>query len=424
MSMMGSMMASMSSSSSAATTTSTTSSRSTAVLTSPSTSSSSSAQTSSGTASGASSSTASLGPFTTNAVCPAADGATYVDANGIGYAIHCSSDSNGGAFSSSSAPNGLRDCFVACDAATNCAGFTFSAYADGTGICYAKHSVGTLISAASNIAVGVRIGPMSAPSGSAATSGSASSSRTSSMPSSTASSSSARPTTSSSVISSVTPSSSSSAVAAATSSTSASPASSASPSATGPLYLTSPVACNFGDPPGTIEDDSYCEIDLPFTMVMYSSNDTKSYASTNGFLSILSGSSQYQPQALPDPNIPSSTACPFFDDLCLFPALGQGIFYQLDAANTSITYEFYLGRAGLPNDLYHFLLHYSTAAPGVFTYAYYAVGNGGATASVGIQGVAAQGGAQVAVQYSFQRASLTPGLVLTCDTNAGTCVSS
>ncbi|KAK5132966.1 hypothetical protein LTR08_008329 [Meristemomyces frigidus] len=175
----------------------------------------------------------------------------------------------------------------------------------------------------------------------------------------------------------------------------------------------------------SLPHDSFCEIDLPFDMHMYSQSNTTSYASTNGFISIGYGSSQYQADTLPDVHIPNSTVAPFFDDLYLTGTSSpkQGIFYQINAAQ-NITYEYYLGRMGT-SEIFHFTVDYNIATQGVFVFTYYSAGNTtdqGIYASVGTQELSITGG-QIGTQYSFQSAQINPGLVVTCDTTANTCVT-
>ncbi|TKA24245.1 hypothetical protein B0A50_06009 [Salinomyces thailandicus] len=176
----------------------------------------------------------------------------------------------------------------------------------------------------------------------------------------------------------------------------------------------------------SLPHDSFCNIPLPFSMNIYGQQDTTAYASTNGYISILSGSSQYQVEALPDSHIPNNTVAAFFDDLYLVGASNpqQGIFYAFGKGNTNVTFEYYVGRNGT-SQIYHFLVDYDSAKPGVFVYTYIATGGAsdqGIYAGVGTQGVNAAGN-EVAVQYSLRSADITPGLVVTCDTTANTCVT-
>lgn len=86
---------------------------------------------------------------------------------------------------------------------------------------------------------------------------------------------------------------------------------------------------------------------------------------------------------------------------------------------------------GETTELYHWTVFYDSAVPGVFTYKYITTGAGGGSsgvnggvASVGIQGLDANG-VQVASQYSYKQAVITPGLTIRCDTTSGsgTCVT-
>ena len=126
-------------------------------------------------------------------------------------------------------------------------------------------------------------------------------------------------------------------------------------------------------------------------MRIYAQTSAQSFASTNGYLSIQEGSSQYEAQPFPTDTLPNNTVAPFFDDLYLYgnSTPQQGIFYQFNPGQTAISYEYYLQRAGNAGAPYHFVIAYDSALPGVFTYMYYGVGPGnddGMYASVGMQG--------------------------------------
>ena len=126
-------------------------------------------------------------------------------------------------------------------------------------------------------------------------------------------------------------------------------------------------------------------------MQIYAQTNDTTYASTNGYISIDSGSTQYEAQPLPASNIPNNTVCPFFDDLYLDAASSppQGIFYQFNPGQTDITYEYYLSRPGVAGEIYHFTVAYDSAQVGVFTYTYYDTGGSnddGEFSTVGTQG--------------------------------------
>jgi hypothetical protein len=106
--------------------------------------------------------------------------------------------------------------------------------------------------------------------------------------------------------------------------------------------------------------------------------------------------------------------------------LDQGIFYEY--TNTTVTYEYRLGRGGT-YETYHFTASYDTTAPGIFIFRYYAVGQdqGSGSANIGIQGLAADGTTPIAVQYSLNQAgAVVVGSTLTCNTavTPATCVRS
>lgn len=112
----------------------------------------------------------------------------------------------------------------------------------------------------------------------------------------------------------------------------------------------------------------------------------------NGYISLLTGSVQYQAQPFPDVNLPNNTFAPFFDDLIIYGGQTpqQGIFYQIQG--TAVTYEYYVSRAGTQGSIYHFTIKYDSASAGIFTVQYYSTGSSsdpqanGAAASVGMQG--------------------------------------
>ncbi|KAK3677400.1 hypothetical protein LTR78_002938 [Recurvomyces mirabilis] len=197
------------------------------------------------------------------------------------------------------------------------------------------------------------------------------------------------PTSSSSSTSNPAITSMSSSSSSSSSSSTTSTSSSTSTRSTQYLVLPSPTPCDFGDPQGTDEDDSFCDIPLSFPLQIYSKSDTTIHASTNGYISILTGSSQYQTSPLPNSHIPNNTVLPYASDMYLYGSAypPQGIFYQ--ASSSNITLEYYLGRYQ-GSGMYHFTVAYNTSAPGVFVYTYYTVGGSTDDGVMGVVG--AQGG--------------------------------
>ena len=362
------------SSSGAVSSTSATASSTTVIL------STSSSTTTSGTVSSTSeitstTATPSSGSSNYDPACPAANGTGFTDTAGHQYMILCDTNTNPGAFASSVEPD-FESCINACGGQTGqaCVAVT---YVGGT--CYFKANYyGDATSFGTNAAVlasvlGVTPATYTPPG--------PTSTRTSS-------SSSSAPV----VGNSMTTSSSFTDAQSSPTDMPSSTSSSASSTSTGPyLVLSSPTPCDFGDPPNYDEDDSYCEITLPFQMQIYGQSDANTYASTNGYISIQAGSSQYEAQQLPAPNLPNNTVAPFFDDMYLYGESDpqQGIFYQYNAGQTAITYEYYLFRAGQAGNPYHFTVFYDSGRPGYFTFTYYSLGGSedeGLFASVGTQG--------------------------------------
>lgn len=165
-----------------------------------------------------------------------------------------------------------------------------------------------------------------------------------------------------------------------------------SPSSTSALILSFPQRCDFGEPPSYGQDDSYCEITLPQPMVLYGRSSVNTFASTNGVLSILFGTGQYENAAtLPtsqvtegDNETPLTALFPFWDDLAIPEGTSDyGIYYQL--SDTGVTYEFYLTRTG-QMVLFHFTVEYTYSNPGVAVFTYYEMDDPGDVATVGAQG--------------------------------------
>ncbi|GAB7331807.1 hypothetical protein MBLNU13_g03762t1 [Cladosporium sp. NU13] len=202
------------------------------------------------------------------------------------------------------------------------------------------------------------------------------------------------------------------------------------------LVLPSPTPCDFGDPPDYDEDDSYCEVDLPFSIQLYGNSFTRTFASSNGYIGLNRGSSQFQVNPFPYSGIPENTIAPFFDDLFLYGRKQprQGIYYQIDGGK--VTFEWYVGRSAqaqpdkdrLSQSIYHFTMAYDSALPNTFVYTYYAVGKtsqddggvNGAYAAVGFQGLDGSGASR-GTTYSIRNAQITPGTQISCSGTSNEC---
>jgi hypothetical protein len=241
--------------------------------------------------------------------CPSINGTTITDARGARYSITCAADGQGALITTVGVNgDGIRECFAACDNTPNCGAFTYSGDSTMTkGTCYLKETAGdqTTEGIADTIAEGILVSPAtiaapsSSPTASAVFVSSASFTSAASSPAPTASNGAGTGTGGTGT---GTGSGSGSAASSSSSSAFASactgpplPSGSGSPTVINPDGSTSnytgvlatPTRCDFGDPIDTEEDDSYCEIDLPFNMNIYGGSSAQTFASTNGVSSSL-----------------------------------------------------------------------------------------------------------------------------------------
>jgi hypothetical protein len=228
--------------------------------------------------------------------CPSMNGTTITDARGAKYSIMCGRDGQGTLITTSYVNgDGINGCFAACDSTPQCGAFTYSGDPSMTsGTCYLKENLGEQNQSpvADTIAEALLVSPATI----AASSSSSSSAPTASNGAGAGTGGSG--TGSGSAASSSAPSSS--AASSSTASFSAActgpplPSGSGSPTVINPDGSTSnytgllanPTRCDFGDPIDTEEDDSYCEVDLPFAMAIYGGSSTQTFPTTNGVCNI------------------------------------------------------------------------------------------------------------------------------------------
>jgi hypothetical protein len=213
------------------------------------------------------------------------NGTTITDAQGASYAIICARDGQGTLIATVQVNgNGINGCLAACDSTPECGALTFSGNSDMTeGTCYLKKNAGDQSDTpvADTIAEAILMSPATV---------TASSSSSSAALSSAASASSPVPAASSGAGTGTGSGSSSSASSSPACSPPPLPAGSGSPTVVNPdgstsTYnglLASPTRCDFGDPIDTEEDDSYCEVDLPFQMEIYGGSSAQTFPTTNG----------------------------------------------------------------------------------------------------------------------------------------------
>jgi hypothetical protein len=218
--------------------------------------------------------------------CPSINSTTMTDSNGASYSISCGGDSQGSLITTFNANGGgISACLTACDNTESCTAFTYSGDSTMTqGTCYLKYDAGPTSSGGpETIALGILVQPASG--GTASSQSSVVVAASSSM---VAASSVASVAVSSSPV--ATASSGGAAASSAGAATTPLPSGGGSPTVVNPdgstsTYnglLASPTRCDFGDPINTEEDDSYCEVDVPFSMKMYQGSSSRTFPSTNG----------------------------------------------------------------------------------------------------------------------------------------------
>ncbi|KAK0644898.1 hypothetical protein DIS24_g8457 [Lasiodiplodia hormozganensis] len=175
----------------------------------------------------------------------------------------------------------------------------------------------------------------------------------------------------------------------------------------------------------TSSDDNYYRLELPFAISAYGVSSSVVYLTDNSVLFWPSSDSsqnigwEYTNQPLPYSTSSFGSAALFglWDDLYVYYGTNQGIYYDVTGAvgSRTVLFEFYTSAFSRSNEYYHFTITMTENNPGVAVYRYYDVYQSGYSATVGAQKRGGQ-----SVQYSFNQAVITPGLMLTVDTNTNT----
>jgi hypothetical protein len=87
------------------------------------------------------------------------------------------------------------------------------------------------------------------------------------------------------------------------------------------------------------------------------------------------------------------TMAAYWEDLIAEGGTIEGVFYQVDNSGTSpsVTFEYILASLGIQDEYYHFLVSYQSNTPGVIKVYYFSTPDGGAGATIGIQGTQTTG---------------------------------
>jgi hypothetical protein len=99
-------------------------------------------------------------------------------------------------------------------------------------------------------------------------------------------------------------------------------------------------------------------------------------------------SNAFTETALPTSAFSGVTVLPFWDDLYIYADTSQGIYYQSQgiAPNRTLTFEYYCSHYLQPTAYYHFQVVFFENMPGVVQFIYYEATDGGASATIGVQG--------------------------------------
>ncbi|OJD39059.1 carbohydrate-binding-like protein [Diplodia corticola] len=175
----------------------------------------------------------------------------------------------------------------------------------------------------------------------------------------------------------------------------------------------------------TSSDDNYYRLELPFSISIYGISSSVVYLTDNSVLYWPSSDAaynygwEYTNQPLPYSTNSFGNAALFglWDDLYVYRGTNQGIYYDVTGAvgDRTVVFEFYTSAYSRSTEFYHFTITMTESNPGVAVYRYYDVYQSGYSATVGAQ---KRGGS--AVQYSYNQAIITAGLMLTVDTNRNT----
>ncbi|MCJ1246632.1 hypothetical protein MMC30_003841 [Trapelia coarctata] len=214
------------------------------------------------------------------------------------------------------------------------------------------------------------------------------------------------------------------------SSVSSPPLSSSSPSAVGPSSVSTPTqtstyALRLSRPTALSsvgDSETQYGLTLPFSMSLYTTTDTQITITTNGLITIGSSTSIYEaytdntplpPSSLPASVLNPGTAAVWWQYLQVADSPSpEGVWYQIEN-NNAVYIEWLIEDAkGL---VYQFIANYSTGSPGRMGFYYFATGDGGVDATIGIQGEDADSITR-AVEY-MHGGNLSPGVLVEFDTN-------
>ncbi|KAF5682527.1 hypothetical protein FCIRC_4961 [Fusarium circinatum] len=137
-------------------------------------------------------------------------------------------------------------------------------------------------------------------------------------------------------------------------------------------------------------DDSYNIVNPPFPIGVFGAASSNVFVSTNGFLSLDSGASDYANYQLPAELLPSTSIMPYWDDFLITEGTcNTGIFYDVyeTARGNTFTIEYNVGslRPSFIGTGEHFSVSFYEDHPGLVRFEYYQTTIHGSSATVGLQ---------------------------------------
>ncbi|RBA10558.1 hypothetical protein FPRO05_05147 [Fusarium proliferatum] len=154
-------------------------------------------------------------------------------------------------------------------------------------------------------------------------------------------------------------------------------------------------------------DDFNTGVTAPFPIEFFGAASSSVYVSTNGFLSLDSGSNSYANTGLPTESIPSNSIMPYWDDLLITEGTcNTGVFYDVyeTARGNTFTIEYNVGslQPSLIGTGEHFSVSFYEDHPGLVRFEYYQTTKHGSSATIGLQG------AGMFSQFSFNQENSVP----------------
>ncbi|SCO34728.1 uncharacterized protein FFMR_03608 [Fusarium fujikuroi] len=154
-------------------------------------------------------------------------------------------------------------------------------------------------------------------------------------------------------------------------------------------------------------DDFNTGVTAPFPIEFFGAASSSVYVSTNGFLSLDSGSNSYANTGLPTESIPSNSIMPYWEDLLITEGTcNTGIFYDVyeTARGNTFTIEYNVGslQPSLIGTGEHFSVSFYEDHPGLVRFEYYQTTKHGSSATIGLQS------GEMFSQFSFNQENSVP----------------